>query len=124
MMAMELIQDMFVCTPGIEVFTFSVEMISMGRLLVKSLDGQCHYRMMVIYWPLEHTIMMAMVLIQDMFVCTPGIEVSQCGNDIDGEAAGDYSGFSLSLSNDGTNWPLEQEIMMAMVLIPCLCVFF
>ena len=75
MMAMVLIQDMFVCTPGMEVFTLSVEMISMGRGLMTCLDGQCHYRMMVIYWPLEHMLMMAMVLIQDMFVCTPGMEV-------------------------------------------------
>ncbi|KAL3806157.1 hypothetical protein ACHAXA_004414 [Cyclostephanos tholiformis] len=158
MMAMVLIQDMFVCTPGMEVFTLSVEMISMGRLLVTTLDFLCHYQMMVIYWPLEHMLMMAMVLIQDMFVCTPGMEVftlsvemismgrllvttldflchyqmmviywplehtndgngvnsghvrvyswngsvyTQRGNDIDGEAAGDYSGYSVSLSNDG-----------------------
>ena len=32
---------------------------------------------------------------------------TQVGSDIDGECAGDYSGFSVSLSSDGSMWLLE-----------------
>ncbi|KAL3806159.1 hypothetical protein ACHAXA_004416 [Cyclostephanos tholiformis] len=100
-MAMVLIQDMFVCTPGMEVFTLSVEMISMGRLLVTTLDFLCHYQMMVIYWPLEPNDGNGVNSGHVRVYSWNGSVYTQRGNDIDGEAAGDYSGYSVSLSNDG-----------------------
>jgi Flp pilus assembly pilin Flp len=43
---------------------------------------------------------------------------TQIGSDIDGEAASDLSGYSVSLSADGSiQWLLEQMKMMEMVLI-------
>ena len=48
---------------------------------------------------------------------------SQLGADIDGEAAGDYSGYSVSLSSDGTIVAIGAPLMMEMDLVQGMCVF-
>ena len=44
-------------------------------------------------------------------------EWEKLGQDIDGEAAGDKSGYSVSLSSDGTIVALEHLIMMVKVVL-------
>ena len=41
-----------------------------------------------------------------------GLSWNQKGNDIDGEASGDMSGYSISMSNDGNNLPSVQFTTM------------
>ena len=48
---------------------------------------------------------------------------SQLGSDIDGEAANDNSGYSVSLSSDGTKVAIGAHLMMEMDLIQGMCVF-
>ena len=48
---------------------------------------------------------------------------SQVGADIDGEAAGDQSGYSVSLSSDGTIVAIGAPVMMEMDLVQGMCVF-
>ena len=48
---------------------------------------------------------------------------SQLGGDIDGEAANDYSGYSVSLSSDGTKVAIGVLIMMEVDLIQGMRVF-
>ena len=52
-----------------------------------------------------------------------GSSWSQLGDDIDGEAADDYSGYSVSLSSDGTKVAIGATLMMEMDLIQGMCVF-
>ena len=52
-----------------------------------------------------------------------GSSWSQLGTDIDGEAANDYSGYSVSLSSDGTKVAIGAHLMMEMDLIQGMCVF-
>ncbi|KAL3806303.1 LOW QUALITY PROTEIN: hypothetical protein ACHAXA_005529, partial [Cyclostephanos tholiformis] len=101
MMAMELIQDMFVFTPGMEVFTLSVEMISMGRLLmtclVVSLSNDGNILAIGAIYNDGNGVNSGHVRVYSW----NGSIYNQRGNDINGEAAGDQSGWSVSLSNDG-----------------------
>ena len=43
---------------------------------------------------------------------------TQLGADIDGEAAGDQSGYSVSLSSDGTTVAIGALLMTVMVMMP------
>ena len=58
-----------------------------------------------------------------VFMSIPVVHWSQLGTDIDGEAAGDYSGRSVSLSSDGTKVAIGATLMMEMDLIQGMCVF-
>ena len=48
---------------------------------------------------------------------------TQIGSDIDGEFSGDYSGWSVSLSSDGSVVAIGAPKTMAVVVILVMCVF-
>ena len=58
-----------------------------------------------------------------VFIEYSGSSWTQIGDDIDGEAAGDNSGYSVSLSSDGTIVAIGAMLMMEMDLIQGMCVF-
>ena len=47
-------------------------------------------------------VLAATAIASGAMIVSASTTISQIGSDIDGEAAGDYSGFSVSLSSDGT----------------------
>uniref|UniRef100_A0A7S4RYC4 Uncharacterized protein n=1 Tax=Ditylum brightwellii TaxID=49249 RepID=A0A7S4RYC4_9STRA len=82
--------------------------------------------------------MMEMVLMQAMHVYSIGMEMPghRWGNDLDGEAAGDYFGYSVALSSDGKTFAVggifndgngadagHARVLMEMVLMQAMHVY-
>jgi hypothetical protein len=74
MMALLLMQVMFVCMTGMEQHGLNVDETLMGRRVVTILDGLSPSLMMEIQWPLELHKMMALVQMQVMCVSMTGME--------------------------------------------------
>jgi hypothetical protein len=125
MMALVQMQVMFVCMTGMEQHGLNVDKTLMERWVVTGLDFLSPSLMMAIQWPLELGLMMALLLMQVMFVSMTGMEqhglnVAKTLKEKDVVINLDFLSPSLMME---TQWPLEQYLMMALVQMQVMCVF-
>jgi hypothetical protein len=119
MMALLLMQVMFVCMTGMELTGLNGAKTLMERQVVTGLDIQSPSLMMEIQWPLELRIMMALVQMLVMFMSMTGME--QHGLNVDktlterlAVTGMDFLSVSLMMA---VLLPLELGIMMALLLM-------